>query len=77
MDPISRRQTLAATAAGKVLTATTIERAVRAVPVQAGRRRIWTTGDKGALGDNVSYHDPKDVGETPISTSRSTATARK
>ena len=78
MDSISRRQMLAVTAAGGLLTTTAVVNA-QTGPFQSkpGDGGVARAATELPPGDKVAYHDPKEVADLPISTSRSMAVARR
>src|SRR3981189_3960606 len=66
MDSISRRQMLAVTAAGGLLTTTTIVNA-QTGPFQSkpGDGGVARAAQEIPPGDKVAYHDPKEVADLP------------
>src|SRR5260370_10819000 len=66
MDSISRRQMLAVTAAGGLLTTTTIVNA-QTGPFQSkpGDGGVARAATELPAGDKVAYHNPKDVADLP------------
>src|SRR5258708_13005863 len=66
MDSISRRQMLAVTAAGGLLTTTTIVNA-QTGPFQSkpGDGGVARAATELPAGDKVAYHDPKDLADLP------------